>query len=663
MSKPITVAPLTGILDVRSSPDLMPKGSLRMRQNLQTVDENKLRRGCGWTKLLTRSQYNNQDFHDQLLTFDGTTREPITLLCESESSRGIRTLWLATQSRIARLNEVPGNWKVIGAGLGGGAGTDCSGPRFKAAVQGDYMLFTNNFDRPKVHRLEQPPFDSTLLADIDDLETIGLSKAGLVWAWRNVVFLADVEMDGERFGYRVVWSDYNNPTSFDPSKAETIAGFKDLEFGERILAGGPTSSNTYLLYTTKRIWEISIVGGEQVFGWRVAYDGTETDCTGILQYENTLVDIGGDHLYMAKDRLYLFNAFRTAPEPIEWLHRSDLLLYSEIDAEACSAHIGFFHDGEAFFSIKRLSDTGCPGVTLRVETQYKVADLIDHGFTAATNFRSQELPTIRDFIIDKRICTAAGLDAEGYGWENEGLPAPAQVPTAAFEPQTFYTATTQEIETGLDTEDWEQPEADADSLCALLGELRLDDMCRGCESPSRLVLASAQDLCLKEYGETFYRERCANPTAVGTTGSLGYTSSAGSYILDPYTSLLRFAPMFVDRSLVTIERLQLTGIPAAQGTPSLVGLRVGSSGQTADPNDDRCLIVWHEHTDKQLKCLTNRTSVQHLQKGSVPSQVLEWRFWRMARNLFLELRIEGTGGDCVLSGIQVDGSSSPVRNY
>lgn len=663
MSKPLTVAPLTGVLDVRSSPDLMPKGSLRMRQNLQTVDENKLRRGCGWSKLLSRSQYNNQDFHDQLLTFGGSVREPVTLLYESESSRKIRTLWLATQSRIACLKEVTGNWKVIGTGLGGGAGTDCLGPRFKAAVQGDYMIFTNNFDRPKVHRLEQPPFDSTLLADIEDLETIGLSKAGLVWAWRNVVFLADVEMDGERFGYRVVWSNYNNPTSFDPAKPESITGFKDLEFGERILAGAPTTSNTYLLYTTKRIWEISVVGGEQVFGWRVAYDGTKTDETGILQYENTLVDIGGDHLYMAKDRFYLFNAYRSAPDPIEWMHRADELLYKDLDASACSAHIGFFHDGEAFFSVKRTDDTGCPGVTLRVETQYKVVDLLDHGFTAATNFRSQEIPSIRDFIIDKRICTADELDTQGYGWDNEGLPAPVQVPTAAFEPQVFYTATPKEIETGLETEDWDQESADADSLCALLGDLRLDDLCRGCESPSMLVLASAQDLCLKEYDTVFYRERCANPTAVGTTGSLGYTSAAGSYILDGYTSLMRFAPLFVERSNVTIERLQVTGIPAAQGTASLIGLRIGASGQTADPNDDRCLIVWHSHSLKQLKCFTNRTAAQHLQKGSVPSQVLEWKFWRVARNIFIELRIDGTGGDCVLSGVQVDAVSSVIRNY
>lgn len=71
--KPITISPLTGVLDLRSTPDLIPAGGVRMRMNLQTTAEGKLSRGCGWSKLLTQANYNNTDFHDQLLTFDGVT--------------------------------------------------------------------------------------------------------------------------------------------------------------------------------------------------------------------------------------------------------------------------------------------------------------------------------------------------------------------------------------------------------------------------------------------------------------------------------------------------------------------------------------------------------------------------------------------------------------
>lgn len=933
--KGLPIAPLTGLLDVRSSPDLLPSGSMRWRQNLQTVGDGKLRRGCGWQKLLNKSPYNNQDFHDQLLTFGGTTREPITMLCESESSTGIRSLWAATQSRIAKLNETTGNWKIMGSGFGGGAGTDCAGPRFHAAVSGDYMFFTNNFDRPKVHRLEQPPFDDELLSDIPDLETIGLSQAAHVWEWKDVVFFADVTMDGLRQTNRIVWGDYKKPMSFDPAKADSIAGYKDLNFGERILAGLPTSANTFLIYTTQGIWELSIVAGEQVFAWREAYKGKDSDFTGILAYENTLIDLGGEHLYLASDRPYLFSSYRSAPEPVEWLHRAASVLYDDLDDSVCRTHIGWVHGDEAFFSVKRNTDTGCPGVTLRINTQYKVVDVIDHGFTAACNFRSQPIPSIRDFILDNKICTLEGMASTfaeyglGSPFENEGLPAPFATPSAAFTPETFYTPVTQEIEPGVDTEDWNQPAADAASLCALLGDRTLSDFCSVCEGPSLLVLASAQDWCLKQYDGVRYRERCVNPTAVGTeedsvlpldvavdlvfvtdesgsmsdiqnilasvtadleaqllaagigNGSLAnrygsvafghgdpaeqeiaftsaaafataaagiglpggameedgyegidfaitdmpwrtspnvtkliflitdedrnqryytdgptqdaqyhslkkklvdggfvlaamcnsgviglrdgsnnlmiamdytgkcyaadgaggymestnghteapapdgdtgtyptgqveeyidlalaptvmgyyfdlkryresalnadsllavivpamaagilqnlttvlYTSAVGNYLLDGYDSILRFAPLFQEKAMVTVERFKLNGIPAVQAEPSALQLRIGISGQTADPNDDRCLIVWHNLSTKLLKCLTARTADEHRTAKSAPALPIEWGFHYTGRNIFFEWKIAGTGGDGIFSGVVVDAKSEATHNF
>lgn len=666
--KGIPVAPLTGLLDTRSSADLIPQGALRYRQNFQTVGEGKLRRGCGWSKALNKSGYNNQDFHDQLLTFGGTTREPITMLAESESSRGIRTLWAATRSRIARLNETTGNWKIIASGMGGGAGTDCSGRRFRCANVGDYMIFTNNYDRPKVHRLEQPPFDSTLIADIPDLEVIGLTKAAVIWAWKDIIFLADVEMDNERVPNRIVWGDLRNPTSFDPSKPESIAGYRDLNYGERVLAALPTQAGTCMVYTTEGIWEISAVGGNQVFQWREAYPGKKSDYTGILKYEGTLIDIGGEHLYMAKDGIYAFDPYRSRPEQIAWLHRASATLFENLDRDECAAHIAFVHGDEAFFSVKRVGDA-CPGLTLRIETNYKVADYIDHGFTAATNFRSQPVPSIRDFILDKRICTLAGMKTAFEDYEisgpfvNEGLPAPFATPSAAFAPESFYTQTTQAIG-DVTTEDWERETADTDSLCALLGELSIDQICQRCEGVSALIVASSQDWCLKEMNpDVFYRERCVNTSAVGTTSSDGYTSAIGSYILDGYNSLLRFSPMFTDEAMVCVEVFKLKAVPVYQVSPAILRLRVGISGQQADPNDDNCLIVWTDCTTRELKCLTRKTSEQHKATKTSPSEDIKWKFHHFGRNVFLEFKITGTGGDCTLSGVIAEAKPIPAKNY
>lgn len=74
---PITISPLTGVLDLRSTPDLIAKDGVRMRQNLQTTAEGTISRGCGWSKLLTQSNYNNSDFHDQLLDLSGLPFTPL----------------------------------------------------------------------------------------------------------------------------------------------------------------------------------------------------------------------------------------------------------------------------------------------------------------------------------------------------------------------------------------------------------------------------------------------------------------------------------------------------------------------------------------------------------------------------------------------------------
>ena len=586
-----------------------------------------------------------------------------------------------------------------------------------------------------------------------------------------------------------------------------------------------------------------------------------------------------------------------------------------------------------------------------------MADIVDHGFTAAVNFRPQPIHSIRDFILDQRICEdqcpsvplqclTDELLAIGRPppFENEGLPSPFKPPTAAFAPTVFYSHVTQTIGDAT-TEDWTQPVADPDSLCALLGDLSISKMCRGCETVSVLIAASSQDWCLKELDpDTFYRERCVNPTDPGnldtrtlptnvgvdmvfcvdesssmadarnilqavaagletnlnaagvgngivpnrfgvvafghenpatvevpftnsagfitaaasiglpnsgpraedayegidyainkmpwrdaatvskviffitdedrnahyyadgadqtaqfaslkaqlvsggfvlagmfrsgtgalrdhlnalmiasdytgkcyaadgaggfteSTGAqdelnpppgnytagdgagspvvsvdnpyptgqkeeyydlvtnsevagyffdlnryreggftddsviavivpaltdritqeltiLSYTSSVGSYVLDGYDSIIRFAPLAQDGALVILERFGLKGIPAPQTEPSLLHLRIGISGQTADPNTDRCVIVWRESETRKLACVSQRTAAEHTTAHTQPSQDISWRFFYQGKNVCVELKIAGTGGDCILSGSTVLARSTPARNF
>lgn len=664
--KGIPVAPLTGVLDARSNPDALPAGGLRYRQNFQTNGQNKLRRGSGWQKLLSGPAYNNEDFHDQLLVFTDTIRQPPTLLFEAVSTRRTRSLILATQGTIAQLNEYSGNWRILGSGFGGDPVTKASAPRFKAAQVGDFLAFTNDFESPRYHQLESNSVDPPpLLKEFDDFALIGLSRAAVVWAWHDCLFFADVEMDNERFSSRLLWSNYKDPTSFDPAKLNSIAGSKDLFAHERILAGMPGVGNTFLIYTTHGIWEMSIVGGEQSFAFRRVYNGEENEGVAVLKYPNTLVQVGDGHMYGAEDGIYKFNQYGR-PDRVEWLHRASSLVYDQINTDLCQVHVAIHTNNELLFSVARIGAADdCPDITLRVNTKYNMADVIDHGFTAFTNYRSYRVPTIRDFIIENGICTVEDLVAAGYGWENEGLPRPIPSSSAPFDPQSIYTSTPQTIE-DVTPEDWNQPEADEDSLCALLGNKRMDDFCRKCEGKTLLVAASSQEWCLKQLGTAMYRERCANPTAVGVENENGYASAIGSYILDGYDSILRFAPMYTTapgQPMVRCEEVKLFYEDVPQDPPSTIGLRVGISGQPKDPNVEGCGIIWHQHSSQPLKCLTAKTEAQHKAKNTQPVDYASWNIWREGRYLHVELKMSGTGGDATFSSVVADAKLTEATNY
>lgn len=1011
----------------------MAQGTLRMRMNMQCVGQNKLRRGSGWTKALSNPGFNNEDFHDQLLTFSGI-RQPVTLLFEAESTRKVRNLIAAKQGAIAKLDENSGNWQILGSGFGGTPVLSAAAPRFKAAQEGDYLAFTNDFESPMYYRMEggHMPGDP-LLQPFTDLPLIGLTRAAAIWSWRNCLFLADVEMDNERFAHRLVWSDFDNPTGFDPANLQSITGKKDLYSHERILAGAPLG-NSFMIYTTHGIWEMAVVGGEQSFAFQRRFDGENNEGASVLKYPNTLVNLPSAHFYLAEDGAYIFSPWSGQPERVEWLHRSIPIILDNIDQDNCQVHVAGFHSNELYISTASTNAlNNCPERALRVHMTYRVADKIDFGFTALTNYRSFAAPTIRDFIVENAICTIQGLADEGYPYVNEGLPSPALVSSAPFVPDSFWTtiqqtfpataleaakvpttiartsnvatmtiaghgynsndvliiggmsdasfnssnavitvtgadtftypsmgpnvaptnasapfvrkidtpfdaaatvevdgtaivkatnhglitgnhirisavgggnpvlnsesvavvvadadtfnyatagkkadtsfgapnirnlvaggiyavtvvntnpskftvigmtsggiykftpglngdqlfligpSTTLATETyfvydgggatllgpnvwnsvdayavndvvvdivggittsyvcthtrsatathpgddighwtvtdmpitldvtaiispGLDmrvskveaiqvptsvsrndalnpdwatitltahgyvlnntvqiggfsdptfnardtlivaktantfsyvamgavvtpenptniqvrrvvsspivTEDWNQPTADADSLCALLGNTRIDDFCRKCEGQTLLLGASSEDWCIKQIGGVFYRERCANPAGVGTTTSLGYQSSIGSFILDGYDSIIRTAPAYAKKMLLQLDELRIEYLARMV---SEIGLRVGIASQVADPNTDECCIVWFIHENKPLACLTAKTPAQHAATGTIPSRYAHWKLLRKGRVLCLELKISGTGGDADFSGLE-----------
>ena len=458
----------------------------------------------------------------------------------------------------------------------------------------------------------------------------------------------------------------------------SITGFYDLDFGETIL-GGRESSNGFIIYTNKRMWLASInqsaASNSSPFVFQKLPGVKEETC---LFYENTLVNVGDGHVYAGRDRIYYFNQFIGLPEPMEWLHLADAVVYGNImQGEFCGAHVAVYHNkgdsNEIYMSfVTNNSTNGCPDLTLRINRTYKTVDIVDAGFTAFCTHRPQSVATIRDLLVTENVCSLYELVYEGFGYQYEGLPNPlpvggsGPVPNSIVTPKPLYVSAARLYVGHLYTTSYLYSEdyaadPDPDSLCSILESSGLTN-CSACDPDFILIGASSQDWCLKQIGNVFYRERCTNPTAVGTVGEYGYTSAQGTYILDGYDSIIRFAPAYAPEMLVEAVKFALNFLPAP-GTNSTIKARIGVSGQVADPNTDNCPIKWFDLSEKQLKCLSTMTQKQYEKSNSVPNTPLEWNFLYTGRYLYFELKISGTGGDTLLGGASAQVKGVGMRNY
>lgn len=687
----VDIEPLTGILDTRSPAKEMPFGAWRRRQNYEVTAEGKLVRSPGWRKMLADvAPYNNQDLHDQLcgdpvgttnlqqyyeevtppyapqsditaypplstrcgtvLKTRATGRQPVTLLQEITASTGIRKLVAATQNRIYCLNETKGNWKIIADKYGGTPKAGLPERRWKCAISGDAIVFTNNFDPVLAWSIGQPTTgcDMQSAQPITELADIGLSKAAVVVSWKGVIFLMDVEMDGARFESRVVWSDLNKPYSFVPGAA-SIAGFQDLTYGERILNAMPLG-DALLIYTNRSIWQVTVVGGDVVFNFRSLYSEPAKGA-GCLAFRNTLVSTGDTHLYAGLDGIYVFNPYMARPQLEEWIHRGTFSAFEELHLGVCEAHIGHYDTLKDVYSLSYVAKGKTfPETTFQLNLRYKGAWTLDHGFTAICNFTSDRRPSIRDWLLSKCICTTAELAAQ-TGMQTdvkEGgyCSSPAALDCSAVDRKLPMWTRAVRMVDGKEVEDWSRPKPDADSLCGLLAGATLEDLCQECNADRMLVGASTADWCLKQLGGVYSRERCTVFTGCGT------------YTKDGYDSVLTSGPFDYNKASEdkNVRKVELDAEPEQQTVPSSLFLKVGYSAAAIDPlkASGHCAIVWREQEPRELKCMSLSSEAQHKTLGTRPNRVMEWNVWYTGRFIYYELRITGLGGACQLSRLGAD---------
>lgn len=402
----ISLRPLSGALDTRSRPADIPAGAFRYKLNCLMTDEGKLCRRDGFDRfygdylyddngvLLTDPthgagvNYHNHDHHHQ-----GATREPITMMFESYAGDGTRRLFDGTQSRISLLNPDTGYWTDLATGKG------TFGSRWKVAELQNKVVFTNNVDSVLMYDVNAKTMN--IIPDLDG--TMHVTKAKVCLEFNGFMLLFNVFQDGARQSARVRWSDYNDPTFWEPAPvqnngADSLAGYQDLDYGDDILAALPLLGAVYI-YTRKSIWRMTVSTSDQKqFDFQRVYTEPKNQA-GCLTYPNSLFSDGNDHWYMSQEGIYHYNPYIAVPERYDWLHRASGTMYrtaaTALNGTNCDGPIGEFRPltRELWFSWPSSSST-YNNWTLVVSRDQQTADIYDHGFFSFLNFKRQPAVTL-----------------------------------------------------------------------------------------------------------------------------------------------------------------------------------------------------------------------------------------------------------------------------
>ena len=647
--KPITIRPLTSVLDCRSSPDEMIPGSFRMKLNMEVTEDRRLCRRPGHRRLLHDNGNINWDWHDQgYCNSTNPDREAAYLLRETTDTLGTRRLLIGKRDQIAALATNAGTWTpLFQTGIYGGDATSTA--YWKIATLGNFAVFNNNFDPPLYYRLgAQPSFcGETLVNEIPELKnTVKLTRAGVVETFNGTVFLMNTIENGSAFPSRVRWSALNSVTKWTSTLsaggvASNISGFQDLPYGERILACKELQGNLYI-FTETSIWRCYVAGGEGIYGFVIVYTD-QRNRNRCLKYPRTVVADGGNIYYFSTDGIYRYNPYEAVPVRDEWIHLGTGILFEELDPSCCDGPVGesWPDRSEIYWSYTRSGEICANSRTFIANTESRTTDYLDHGFSAFTNFRPDERQTLADWIAE--FCTD-----------------------------------------------------DFASMCNTLGNRVIDDFCNECNSQQLFLGVSGDDLCVKELGVNYSRERCTNAAtghgALGPTGD--YVPFTATYALDGYFSIMRgVLPLGAMDEEKVVRRLLIENSAAFQlDAPAQVRLRLGTAYKALDPNPQgnpfafaysfdndlapavapfftvdgsACEVLWDDQEDLALSCPDEMTAQEHRANFTRPAgPAMEWALYEQGRFLFWEAVVVGkdsngavvppTGGQSCYSRIEIE---------
>lgn len=605
--------PLTGPMDSRSNPEDAPPLSFRFKLNMEVDDSDKLARGTGWQKFLAgAASYLNQDAHDQGDCYDiSATREAITFLYEATTTGQVRRLYRGTRTKLAFLIEGSGEWVTIARGFGGG-GTGI-GVRWRCGQAVNTLIFTNGVDKPQSHTIGTAPAicGDNSVSEVPDLNTLKISRAGVVGSFSGCVFLGDVTEDGVRYPSRLRWSGANAPLTWVPG-ASTAAGFQDFPYTETILAVIPLGGNVIVL-TDQGIYRGFV--NANTFQFTPVYQEPKNrdKC---LVYPDTLVSDGRSLWYAGRDGFYRWDLYMNEPERPEWLWRSSNLVFDNLDTSCCTGPVGEYWPAKKsiLWSWPKAGD-GCINYrTIRCNLRVNTADIIDHGFTAFVNYRSYTRQTLLEWLAE--FCTT-----------------------------------------------------DLTDLCAAISGKRIIEFCKDCNAQQLFVGVSSQDWCLKQLGTSYARDVCTNAaTGEGSVGQTGqYDPFTGEYEEVGYFSVVRamFPLGNLDRDKQINDFLLEPKVTFQLGDANYWRLRVGNSYQARDANpednvlafayltDDLapeyvsefatdggyCQVQWIRQRDREVRCIDAYTISEMIAQGIRGNEGETWVLFQSGRFAYYELSV------------------------
>lgn len=597
---------------------------------------------------------NGYDYETQ---YCGTTehkwpscREPITMLAEGALEDTGRKLLAATKSKIYALNESSANWMVLADGLGGEYRYDqdcasCNSRRFVTTRLGGIQLFSNDFDPVLYWRFESPigGCRQWRAQYVDELLAVGITKVKVIGSWKGFAFYGNVEQEGQSFPSRIFWSDFNAPLSIIPG-GNSLASETDLGFGQEILRF-ETLGGQARLYTDKAIYEVLLVGGDEVFRFLEIYRGPDA-----LKYTHSLVNIGKAHLYLGQTGIFTLEEYGRSPIRVEWQHKASGAIFNGVSAtdligfpylapfgpinkDQCDQVIGWFDsERKTIWFSWPTDDNVCPNMSLTLNLQYGFSSLVDKGFTAGVSYTSDPRQSLLDWLRTNQVCN---FDAFADQLQKIGVPYDSSSNAFPNPPAHIFNA----------TEDPSLP-SDPDSLCARLGGLSIEDLCgEDCRTRVVMVVADAIDHTIKEYSDDFLAREMFVDT--GLRYECPY-STDGVYTLEPYSSLMMSDMNKLGRNEEKAIRLaSIDYIAGVQAVPSLLRFQIGYSSQPG-------CVTWRDATPCELKCLTEKTAAEHLANNTRPNTMCKFPVHWSGVFLGYRFYITGLGGKSCFSEVKLE---------